>query len=297
MEAQKKLHKIGVLYNPISGSGRGKAMANSLAEALTGAHIQALICESQHSYEQAALLQYLRSVDALLVVGGDGTIRTLLGALSESQVPAYLVPCGNESLFARHFGMSRLTQKVLQAVTQGKTLHASLARINESFFFNMASLGLDSLVVERIARSRRGPIGHIGYVMPTLKSLSGFSAPQLTVSVDGKKLVNEEPGFVIAANTSQYARNLRLVPEATGNSVMLHVRFFPYRTISHYLPWIWSLAAGRPVSLRGSTYASGKNLIIETGERAWPIQADGEHVGETPARIDAAVERLTVLSP
>ncbi len=293
----KSLRNIGLLYNPISGAGRSKKIATGLADQLSSRGYQPALRESQPSYDPTDLRNFLKGLDALLVVGGDGTIRTLLDGLSESGTPVYLVPGGNESLFARHFGMSRQPSQILAALSGARTAEATIAAIHQSFFFSMVSLGLDSLVVGKIARTRCGPIGHIGYVKPTLQSLLEYSAPALTVAVDGKVLVREEPGFVIAANTRQYARNLGLVPEACGTKELLHVRFFPYRRIADYLPWLWSMTTRRPVSLNKSLYVAGTNCTIETGAAAWPIQADGEYVGDTPAALSTVARRIKVLLP
>lgn len=289
---------IGLLFNPISGSGRSSKIAARLAEELSRHGYEPLLQESRTVYEGSFLADFFRSIDALLVIGGDGTIRALLQALSESKTPVYLVPGGNESLFARHFGMSRDFSQILAALAAGNFTEATIAQIHQGFFFSMVSLGLDSLVVGKIASTRRGPIGHIGYVKPTLQSLVGFSAPHLSISVDGKTLVQQEQGFAIAANTRQYARNLGLVPEACGTKELLHVRFFPYRRLTDYVPWLWSMAASRPVSLRHSRYASGTTCLIETStEKPWPVQADGEHVGNTPMQLKTFAGRIKVLLP
>lgn len=294
----QRVRRVGLLFNPISGAGRSRKIASALAATLRERGYEAILQESRATYDQAALREFLGSLDALLVVGGDGTIRALLEALGTTGTPVYLVPAGNESLFARHFGMTRSPHDILAALAAGRISEATIAQINDSFYFSMASLGFDSLVVGKIARHRRGPIGHIGYVKPTLQSIVGFKAPQLKVLVDGKPLIDGEAGFVIAANTDKYARNLGLVPEACGTKELVHVRFFPYRSLSSYLPWLWNLAVGKPVSLKNTVYRAGQQCSIMTAEgSSWPIQADGDYIGESPALVQTMVRRLKVLRP
>ena len=58
--------------------------------------------------------------DLVVVVGGDGTVRKLLRALSRAQTPLYVVPGGNESLIARSYNMSANVDDLLQAIIFGK---------------------------------------------------------------------------------------------------------------------------------------------------------------------------------
>ncbi|MBN8548707.1 MAG: NAD(+)/NADH kinase [Deltaproteobacteria bacterium] len=292
------LQTIGLLFNPISGSGRSRRRAEKLAEFMQSRGLRTKLRESQAHYAPGVLSEFLRSIDAVIVIGGDGTIRALLGDLADSGTPVYLVPGGNESLFAKHFGMQRDPASILAAIQQGRTAEAAFAQFNDDFFFTMLSVGLDSLVVSKIAQTRSGPIGHIGYVKPTLQSLAGFESPRLRVEVDGSVLANDEPGFLIVANTNQYARNIRLVPEACGTKTLLHIRFFPYRGLCNYLPWLWSLALSRPVSLKHSRYAQGSTCHIETTHGLpWPIQADGDYVADTPIKVCAIAKRIKVVLP
>ena len=75
-----------------------------------------------------------------------------------------MIPGGNESLFARTYGMSARADDLLQAIAAGNCLQQYYGLISGQCikgnkpFFNMASMGLDSLTVKNIGKRT----GHFG---------------------------------------------------------------------------------------------------------------------------------------
>ena len=53
--------------------------------------------------------------------------------------------------------------------------------------------------------SRRARVDFISYARPILAELLSPSFPVLTVTADGRRLVDEEPGMLVVANSRQYA--------------------------------------------------------------------------------------------
>ena len=91
-----------VCYNPISGRGRGVAVAEALGEALPGADV-----EGRRAKDLPP--EVWRDRRAVVAVGGDGTIRgvvaAMLRALPEDPTPPVCVAgLGTANLLAQHLG-------------------------------------------------------------------------------------------------------------------------------------------------------------------------------------------------
>lgn len=286
---------VGVCYNPISGGGRAKRAATELAELFSSAGIPCSTFETRPRYEPGEVEQHLRSIVALVVAGGDGTIMGLLEPLALTQVPVYMMGFGNESLFARAFGMAPNPRAAFAAVERMAVTRHFYATVNDRPFFSMVSVGLDSEVVSRIAKSRTGPIGFRGYVGPTCAGLLGFRVPKISLSVRGEPVVEEELGYINIASSPHYARSLNPVADASTTHEELVARFYPHRSTWWYLTWLPSLLLGRPIPARRSRRFAGTEMSLSTVPSGVPVQADGECVGETPVLIRRSSRMLLVL--
>ena len=283
------IKRIAILYNPISGAGRAKQRAEQWADLLRNGNFSVVLVEARN----ASGAQIAGSADLVVVAGGDGTLQRLLPELAEAQVPVYMLPAGNESLFAREFGMSGNAADLLLAIEQGKISSYWLGSVNGSFFHTMVSIGFDADVICRIAKSRHSPIGHIGYLRPAIAAALIHRAPEITLTVDGVRVMENQRGLLIIARTSQYALKLGLVPEAGAFEKKLFARFFPYRLAPQLLYWAvrsklqdFTRAANLPVF-------SGDCFDVVAGDH--PMQADGEPAGTAPSRVVRSEGCLQVL--
>lgn len=287
---------IGIIFNPSSGRGRAEGLAHSLYAALEKRGVKSEIARSEKRYDPRIIDEFLASLKALYVIGGDGTLMDLLPAVSRIGVPLYMVPAGNESLFARHFEMTRDIDAASRAIDRTPT-HHYYGMVGDNPFFTMVSLGLDSLIIERISRSRTGPIGRRGYVLPALLSAARFRQPKVVLRVDGKVMIDGEPGYVIIANNPEYAMGLNPVREAASTAPRLHARFFPGDDRGRVLPWMARAVTRSPVSQGGSLNFEGRSFELHvTGGRAFPLQADGEFAGMTPMRVQISRGTIAVLA-
>ncbi len=295
--AATSLH-IGISYNPISGRGASYRAAKDVDAALGRLGVQTTMCDSGVFSASPSAASPLADADYLLIAGGDGTLMAALEWLSRSRVPVYMLPTGNESLFARQFGMTRDPSDVVRCIKRGAVGEHWLAEVNGRLFFTMASLGLDSEVVRSLAARRTGTIRRWSYIAPAVKCMVGHCPPRISLHVDGEPRIGRQDGFLIVANTPQYAMRTAYVPEASSTERCLYARFFPYRTAWGYLRF--SLPLIHCFKYPSATYPfiCGERFEIRVEhDAAYPIQADGEYVGATPAVVVRSQRTLRVLTP
>ena len=297
--AVKREQVVCIFVNPLSGNGSGAEMAAETKAYLESRGHSVRIRDSQPSYAAAEMEHFLSTLDAVVIAGGDGTVMGLLPHISKAGVPFYMLPAGNESLIAKEFGMQRNPEDVADRLERAPTQHHfGVVECNGNIrpFFIMASMGLDSAIVADIAKDRTAPLGDIGYVLPAVRSLLGYEAPQITLKVDGAQVLSEQSGYLIVANSKQYAKGLGLVPEAHCSSAELCARFIPGEGIATYLAWLPALLTGAKLNLEGSELYRGKRFEINVkGNSPFPIQADGDLAGSTPAVIELSQDVVRVL--
>ncbi len=288
--------RVGILYNPISGRGGGAIQARKLESALIGSGHLVSLRESRAVNPTEEFAQYLSSIEALVLIGGDGTLRPLLPELARTSVPVYMWPGGNESLFAREFNMTPSVSKLLRALETRKCVRAGYGLVNNAPFFLMTSIGLDSQIVRRVCENRSGPVGRRGYVWPIIKAIASFRGPTLTVTVDGREVLRQVPGYLIIGNSNRYAGNLMPIPEAHWASGHLSCRYFPYKNVMSYCTWIWRYFLGTSIPVLGSQLFQGARFDVEVGDPNYPVQADGDLIGFGSFCVTRAEGTISVLS-
>ncbi len=300
--------RVGFLYNPISGKGLAQRLALDCGAALEQAGFGVVYFQSQPTYSEAQALEILTQLEALIVCGGDGTIQSLLPFLAKTKVPVAMLPSGVENLFARNFGMTSEPQFLLAVLKKAQRNRPEtnsestwwrehfFAFVGDRPFFTMASIGFDASVVHEISKRRSGKIGHLGYVAPTLRVLKAHQSPQLTVTVDGQPWLKDQRGYLIIANTPQYALRVPWVPEASSTEPNLTARFLPYETGFDFIKLALSLKLGGKINQDIQISGQLFEIAAAVPKSEYAVQADGDFVGQLPCRIRRAKDSLRIIT-
>lgn len=235
----------------------------------------------------------IAACDLVVIVGGDGTVRKLLNIVNKTGTPLYVIPGGNESLFARTYNMSTDSDDLLQAIADSYCLQQYYGLISgtdisgKKPFFNMASMGLDSLTVKNIGK-RNGPLNDAIYVWHGLKALCSLHHPIVSISIDGETVVDRKSGYIIVANSQAYAKNLQLVPSANPSKNELTAGFLPGAKHQHELIKAMRILQRKPANLP-MQYFAGKMIACTVHEKAYPLQVDGDYFRNRDIAADSTI--------
>ncbi len=232
--------------------------------------------------------------DLVIIIGGDGTVRKMLGIINKAEKPVYVIPGGNESLFARTYSMTARSDDLLRTIAAGSCLQQYYGLISgqsikgKKPFFNMASMGLDSLTVKNIGK-RKGPLNDSIYVWHGLRALCALHHPTVSVDVDGQSVIDRKSGYIIVANSSAYAKNLQLVPAANPSKNELVAGFLPGARHQHELIKAIKILQHKPAKLP-MQYFSGKKIACTLHDHSYPLQVDGDYFRNRDIEADNTVE-------
>lgn len=318
----RTLRAMRVLVIANAGSGRRGALAVArrvLAALATRGHEvrELMVGGADAARVSREAFAWAGSAGAAVLVGGDGTVHHALGAAVEFGVAVYHVPCGNENLFAREFGMRREPERVVEAIERVEAGDAGGDRaidlgawrgemVDESgemktragVFAIMLSVGPDAGVIERLDAAPRRFGGKAAYVGPVLRALWRPTIPRLRVVVDGQEWLAGERGMLVVANMRQYALRIDPARGACADDGVLDAAFVP---CTNSAAWIGAMARGLGEALAGerdgrdavwTRGTRGKRIEIESLDGPTPVQVDGEGAGRA-SRIQIEVrERI-----
>jgi len=286
------------IVNPKSGSSAHVRSVRALCDVLRRRHCRVHIELTQSLGHAAELAGRARATNAaaVIVAGGDGTVRAVAAGMAGSQMPMLIVPTGTENLFACQLGLDGSEELTLRTLDHGQARGLDLGLANQRYFIAIAGVGFDAEVVQRINRFRSGHITHTDYVWPICRTFWEHCFPHLNVVADGE-LICDEPALLFVSNISRYAVGLKVSPEADFSNGYLDVTVYKCRRRRRLL-----LHSG--LTILGQSHHSSlvvrrrcRQLHVEAAEPAVPVQLDGDPGPALPLDVRVVPAAARVLAP
>lgn len=184
---------ILVLINASSGSVAGKddAIRNELSAGfiLHGITAELKVLPGDQlkaAAEKARDKAVEGKLDAIVVSGGDGTIRTIADVLANSGVPLGVIPGGTFNHFAKDLGIPLKVDEAIAVIGAGKLRSIDAGEVNEKIFINNSSIGIyPYLVVDRERHRTHGLPKLVATTWAIFRALRNFPIRRLSVSAEG----------------------------------------------------------------------------------------------------------------
>lgn len=280
-----------LLVNPSSRHGR---QAKSEAAALLAANFSLI----QPSEENPAnfpeiIRRFADNVDLTILGGGDGTIRSCLRSVRETNSVLGVLPLGTANNLARNLGIPTSLEEACTVLHHGAIGTIDLATVNDRLFLNVAGMGLSTQINLKIAAGLKRKWGVAGYVIAALKRLRDATQFTAEIECDGQTQ-RVRTLQVTICNGRHFGAGLTIHPEAQIDDERLDLCAFH---VSHWWqPFIMAAAlrSGRHLDLRGVQLLQGKSITIRTHRKMW-IDTDGEVITHTPAVFGVLPNALKVI--
>ena len=286
------------VINPKSGSSVDLSHVYALDEHLrsAGHEVHMALTRSLDHAGQLARQAVAADASAIVVAGGDGTVRAVIEATSGSDKPICVIPCGTENLLACEFGLDGSVRSCKAALAANSPRPLDVGVANGRYFTAIAGVGFDAEVIRRIQRLRRGHIGHTDYLWPICRTFWEYRFCALCVEADGQ-VVCDEPALVFVSNISRYAVGLGISPRADAGDGLLDLCVYKCRgrleLLWHSFQTAFRLSGRnhRAVRLRCRT------VRVSSRQADLPVQLDGDPGGTLPVEIKIVPGAARILTP
>lgn len=248
---------------------------------------------------RSQLLELLDSQSSLTAVacGGDGTVNLLLNSVIDLPIRLAVIPMGTGNDFARHIGVKN-PKIAIEVLRDNQVIAMDVGQITfpqepPKYFAAVASCGFDAQVNER-ANKLSGPDGPIKYLASVFGELKNLSSVWLDLKFNETEL-NGRFTLVAIGNTSSYGGGMKITPSADlrdGLFSLTIVNKADRRTLVKVLPTVFT---GRHV-FHPKVSVDQTDQIEISGE-PFPIYADGERMGNGPAKFKVLPGCVQLLSP
>ena len=226
-----------------------------------------------------------RGVDAVVAVGGDGTVNEVGRALVHSNTAMGVIPCGSGNGFARHLGIPLGAKQAVEFINKAVPTKIDYGKINNRPFFCACGVGFDALVSNDFAKGNQR--GMFSYIQKTLIDWVTYKPEVYSIETSHSK--KRIKAFVIACgNASQYGNNAYIAPFASMRDSLLTISVMhPFTPLD--VPAVVTQLFSNNLSTSGYTKTFNAEWVRIIREKAGPAHFDGE-----PCEMEAELYIETV---
>lgn len=280
------------------GSRRGLQQREGALRAFRDAGVEVLEVRTEHPGHARELLRaHTDSGDAVFVLGGDGTVMEVVGALAHSNVPVGVLPGGTGNLVAGMLGIPSNVGRAVKALLAGRERAIDLGQLPGGRYFAFAAgIGVDVAMVERTTTERKRALGMLSYAITATRAAFNLDLIDVTVDVDGVPTRGRVVMAMVANAGSILGGRFSVGPDVRPDDGALDLCLFRPEDTADVVSIFWRLLRRDFRAHPHMQFVRGKAFRISTDPPV-AVQADGEIVGQTPIEIVVAPRAITVLVP
>jgi diacylglycerol kinase (ATP) len=221
-------------------------------------------------------------MDAVAVLGGDGSLHAVVQALRDAgrlgDVIVGLVPLGTGNDFAATLALPATPAEAAQVIARGRTQDIDLVVDGQGHVVvNAAHIGIGAEAAAA-ARPWKKALGPLGYAIgAALTGLRGLTTPgaRLRITVDGEALTRKEPIIQVAVGNGRYVGGgAPLLPRADPSDGLMDVSVSYTESPRRRIAYAFSVRRGEHHRRDDVVYLRGTS--VEVRGDALRCTSDGE---------------------
>jgi diacylglycerol kinase (ATP) len=286
-----------VLFIRNSAASRGDA---DLEDALDAVREQGLEIDERVP-DDAEHMRFMiravsRSIDAVIIGGGDGTINLALKPILEAGLPLGVVPLGTANDFARTMGIPADPHDALAVVAARATRLVDVGWANSRPFLNAAGIGISSQIARNITSERKriwGPLSYPATVIESVRRQRPFRVRLQSVS--GTREFSSI--HVTVGNGVYYGGGARVAENGAIDDGCFDVSSVRPQPFHRLLAVALAVRRGKQETLECGVDVARGSLLELTTHPPLTVTLDGEPALSTPVSFRVAPRALRVFVP
>ena len=214
--------KIVFVFNPISGNRRLIPVLPIIERFINRDLYDFSIITTKHKGHATEIAQEYsaKKYDAVIAVGGDGTVNEIGRGLIGTNTALGIIPCGSGNGLARHLGIPMDPYKAVKWLDKSIFTDIDYGTINGNPFFCTCGVGFDAKVSDTF--SKAGTRGVLTYMESILKEIATYKDKLYKLNFDDSS-ETFECFIVTCANADQWGNNAYIAPTASLQDGLMDV--------------------------------------------------------------------------
>ena len=297
-----------IIVNPVAGAGRTRRVWPQIMGLFKGNGLRfdySLTEARGHAIELASEAAR-NGYDMVVSVGGDGTINEVVNGLYASGNikgnTLGIISTGTGSDYIRTVGVprrydeacKRLLETKRRTVDLGIVEYSDNGRQRERLFVNFAGFGFDAEIVRRTTQQFKALGSLPSYLMGLLTTLVSYRNKDISLKVDGETI--EKRVCAVIMNNGKYGGGgMCAAPGADLADGLLDVLIIGDMSKPDLLASLPRIYKGTHLTHRKVMLKKAREVEVSCRKGRMQLQADGELLGEVPARFRVLPSALNVI--
>jgi diacylglycerol kinase (ATP) len=289
--------RVGLVFNPTAGGG-GHARAGSPAEdCLRHRGMEVVVRATRGPGDGTRVADRLADeVDAIVAIGGDGTVNEVVNALPGRNIPLGIVPMGTVNVLALELGLPFDLEEACEVIARGFTVPFDLGVVDGRSFVIHTGAGLDALTIRRLDSRAKRRYREAAFVWTGLRAFLDQEQPEFPVIIDGEE---HRANFVVVGNCRYYGGRFGITNRADPADGELDVVLFRGDGFLETALFWLAVPIGLHLRHPATRYLRGRRVVLgppEGGRDVW-FQTDGELAGRLPATVESRPQAVRIFVP
>ena len=213
--------------------------------------------------------------DAVVAIGGDGTVNEVLNGLTGYDVPMGIIPLGTANDFARQAGIPLDVDHAMDVILRRKPRRVDTAELNGRRFLNVSTAGVGAEATAETSTAVKGVLGPLAYALTGLKKLAGLEARRATFRWPGAERVFDFLVFAVG-NARLTGGGTAVTPEASVTDGLLDLMVVEKMPRTEFARLALKIKRGEHLEEDGVTYLQIPTVTVESERAPITVNVDGE---------------------
>lgn len=263
------------IVNPVSGIGKQKKIEEILQKYLDHTIIDYTIKYTEHIHHGTEIAKEAVEqgcFDAIVAVGGDGSVNDIVSGMIGSHVALGIIPCGSGNGLARNLKIPLTPIHAVEVLNHLKTAEIDTIYLNNRVVASIAGIGFDALVAKRMKEAKVR--GLQAYAKIIINDYPSYKEHMFRMNIDGRE-IERKAWFVSFANSNQFGYNTTIAPLAKLDDGLIDVCIVDRIPLLH-LPLTAPLLYLNHFELSQHVeYFKAREVTVYNNDDEW-VNVDGE---------------------
>ena len=276
--------KLLMIVNPTAGRNKPRGPLFDAAATLSQAGYLLSIHNTAAPGDAAAAAAASADYDAVVAVGGDGTLNQAVAGLMTLDRPPFLgyIPQGSTNDFATSLHLSSDPAAAAEQIAQGRPQQLDIGSWNGRHFVYVASFGAFTRSSYSAPQAAKNALGHLAYILEGMKDLNSLRPYRVRLTAD-EEVLDGEYLFGAVCNSTSIGGLMKLNPDRVVlDDGKFELLLIPSpRTPSDLQNLVLALL-NQQYDREGLVFRHVSSIHLET-EEDLPWSLDGEYAPSAPA--------------
>lgn len=250
------------------------------------------------------VLPFLKSwdkYDTIIVVGGDGSVNSVLPFIINTDKKLGIIPSGTANLLAANLSIPKNTAEALDVILNSKSTLIDGGKFysnsENKYFILRLGFGFDADILNGTSSGLKQKIGYLAYFLQGMKKAFSLKNSDYNVQLDDKK-ISIKAATVIVANAGNMFKNFfTIAPKGALDDGKLDVFFMKHtRNILDFILVFLQIIFNNHFQCSKVVYAQASNICVETYNKN--LHVDGEsYVNRNNLNIQVIPKAINILVP